>query len=125
MVGGEIPAQHLRSYTLGLASAVGFILGWMAAFTAPYFINPDDLNWGPKYGYIWFASNMVAVLWIFFFLPETKDRTLEELDEMFAARVPARKFVGYKCANLRIGEGEVNEKVVMEQVELDQKPNEK
>jgi MFS family permease len=125
MVGGEIPAQHLRSYTLGLASAVGFILGWIAAFTAPYFINPDDLNWGPKYGYIWFASNMVAVLWIFFFLPETKDRTLEELDEMFAARVPARKFVGYKCANLRIGEGEANEKVVMEQVELDQKPNEK
>jgi SP family sugar:H+ symporter-like MFS transporter len=125
MVGGEIPAQHLRSYTLGLASAVGFILGWIAAFTAPYFINPDDLNWGPKYGYIWFGSNMVAVLWIFFFLPETKDRTLEELDEMFAARVPARKFVGYKCANLRIGEGEVNEKVVMEQVELDQKANEK
>jgi MFS transporter, SP family, sugar:H+ symporter len=125
LVGGEIPAQHLRSYTLGLASAVGFILGWIAAFTAPYFINPDDLNWGPKYGYIWFASNMVAVLWIFFFLPETKDRTLEELDEMFAARVPARKFVGYQCANLRIGEGEVNEKVVSEEVEIDQKVNEK
>lgn len=123
LVGGEIPAQHLRSYTLGLASAAGFILGWIAAFTAPYFINPDDLNWGPKYGYIWFASNMVAVLWIFFFLPETKDRTLEELDEMFAARVPARKFVSYKCANLRISEGE-DEKVVSEQVDIDQKVKE-
>jgi len=118
MVGGEIPAQHLRSYTLGLASAVGFILGWLAAYTAPYFINPDDLNWGPKYGYIWFGSNTLAVVWIFFFLPETKDRTLEELDEMFAANVPARKFATYKCSNLRIGDIATNEKETLEHVEI-------
>jgi MFS transporter, SP family, sugar:H+ symporter len=118
MVGGEIPAQHLRSYTLGLAAAVGFALGWLAAFTAPYFINPDDLNWGPKYGYIWFASNAVSVLWIYLYLPETKDRTLEELDEMFAARVPARKFAGYKCANLRIGDTDLREKDAGEHIEV-------
>jgi hypothetical protein len=33
----------------------------------------------------------------FFFLPETKDRSPAELDEMFNAGVPARKFKGYKC----------------------------
>jgi len=37
------------------------------------------------------------VAWMWFFLPETKDRTLEELDEMFEAHVPARKFKGYVC----------------------------
>lgn len=104
LVGGEIPAQQLRGHTLGLSAAVGFFLGWLASFTAPYFINPDSLNWGPKYGYIWFVTNIMAVAWIYFFLPETKDRTLEELDEMFAARLPARKFAGYVCSNIGTGE---------------------
>jgi hypothetical protein len=34
---------------------------------------------------------------MFFFLPETKDRTLEEIDEMFEKRLPAWKFKSYVC----------------------------
>lgn len=33
-------------------------------------------------------------------MPEMKGRSLEELDEIFANRVPARKFRGYQCANV-------------------------
>lgn len=50
LAGGEIPSQRLRSYTFGIAAAVGFAGAWLATFTAPYFINPDALNWGPEYG---------------------------------------------------------------------------
>jgi hypothetical protein len=59
----------------------------LTTFTAPYFINPAELGWGPKYGWIWFASCFVTALWAFMFLPETKDRTLEEIDEMVSPRV--------------------------------------
>jgi hypothetical protein len=82
LAGGEIPSQRLRSYTFGLAAAVGFFAAWLTTFTAPYFINPASLNWGPRYGYIWFPSCLIAALWVFFFLPETKGRTLEEIDEI-------------------------------------------
>ncbi|KAJ5788177.1 Maltose permease [Penicillium paradoxum] len=95
--GGELPSQRLRSYTFGLAAAVGFLGAWLTTFTAPYFINPDSLNWGPKYGYIWFPSCLITAAFIFFYLPEVKDRTLEEIDEMFEKRLPARKFSSYKC----------------------------
>ena len=65
--GGELPSQRLRSYTFGLAAAIGFLgavshtiketcelkkgkltvyVQWLCTFTAPYFINPDSLNWG-------------------------------------------------------------------------------
>ncbi|KAK3372198.1 general substrate transporter [Podospora didyma] len=97
LAGGEIPSQRLRSYTFGLAAAVGFFFAWLTTFTAPYFINPASLNWGPRYGYIWFPSCIIAGVWVFFFLPETKGRTLEEIDEMFEAKLPARKFRKHVC----------------------------
>ncbi|KAF2471153.1 monosaccharide transporter-like protein [Lindgomyces ingoldianus] len=97
LAGGEIPTQRLRSYTFGLAAAIGFLFAWLTTFTAPYFINPASLNWGPRYGFIWFPSCIIAATWVFFFLPEVKGRTLEEIDEMFEARLSARKFAGYVC----------------------------
>lgn len=121
LCGAEFPSQRLRSYTFGLATSIGFLGAWLATFTAPYFINPDSLNWGPKYGYIWFPSCLLGALWTFFFLPEVQNRTFEEIDEMvcvpfpfvgnvqlvaasntdvcaqFEARLPARKFRQYRC----------------------------
>lgn len=98
--GGEIPSQRLRSYTFGLAASIGFLGAvrppcpalarfwlsdswkWLATFTAPYFINPEALNWGPKYGYIWAPSCFVAAIWVYLFLPELKNRSLEDVSEM-------------------------------------------
>lgn len=106
LAGGEIPTQRLRSHTFGLAAAVGFAGAWLITFTAPYFINPAAMNWGPRYGFIWFPSCCVAAVWVFFFLPESRNRTLEEIDEMFAARLPARKFRSYVCVGTVGLEGE-------------------
>jgi hypothetical protein len=55
------------------------------------------LGWSAKYGYIWFGSNMVLLVFTWFYIPETRDRTLEEIHEMFEAKLPARKFKGYVC----------------------------
>lgn len=52
---------------------------------------------GVKYTYIWAASNFLCVAWFYFFVPETKARSLEELDEIFEAGVSARKFTQYEC----------------------------
>jgi sugar porter (SP) family MFS transporter len=91
-LGTEIPSQRLRSQTVGTASGLNFIVGWLVSFFTPYFINPDHLGWGPKYGYIWGASNLILAVWAFFFIPETKGRSLEQLDELFEKGVSARKF---------------------------------
>lgn len=42
---GEIPTQRLRGYTLGLAIGISFFWNWVATYTAPYFLNPLELNW--------------------------------------------------------------------------------
>jgi len=93
---GEMPSTHLRSYTFGVAMTVGFFFAWLTVFTTPYFINTNALNWGAKVAWIWAPSNLITVIFIYFCLPETKGRGLEELDEMFYNNVPARHFGSYK-----------------------------
>jgi hypothetical protein len=83
--------------------------------SAPYFINPASLGWNARYGYvrcltrkeseyltlsryIWFGSNLILFIFTYFYIPETRDRTLEEIHEMFQAKLPARKFKGYVCS---------------------------
>lgn len=109
--GGELPTQRLRSHTFGLAAAVGFAGAWLTTFTAPYFINPASLNWGPRYGFIWFPSCVIAATWVFFFLPEVKNRTLEEIDEMFNAKLPARKFRRYKSVGIAALDNEARKSI--------------
>jgi len=101
LIGGEYPNNQHRGYVFGIASALNFLLTWCGTFTAPYFINPASLNWNAQYGYIWFVSNMIMVVFAFFFLPETRDRTLEEIHEMFEAKLPARQFKGHVCAGVQ------------------------
>jgi MFS transporter, SP family, sugar:H+ symporter len=78
------------------------LFGWLVAFCTPYFINPTALNWGPKYGYIWGAANLAVVVFVFFFVPETKSRSLEQLDELFAKRVPTWEFKNFVTEHIAV-----------------------
>ncbi|KAI3337506.1 MFS transporter [Xylariaceae sp. AK1471] len=100
LLGGEYPNSALRGYCFGFATAVNFLGNFLGTLTAPYFINPASLGWGPKYGYIWFASNFIVAVFAYLFLPETRDRTLEEIHEMFENKVPAQKFKTYVCVGV-------------------------
>jgi MFS transporter, SP family, sugar:H+ symporter len=101
VVGTEIPNSRLRAYSLAVLFAASYLMTWVVAYTLPYYINPSRLDWGAKYAWLWFPSNLIMGVFIFFFLPETKDRTLEEIDEMFEMKVPARKFRTYQCVGIR------------------------
>lgn len=49
-------------------------------------------NANGKTGFFWAGTASIIFTWAFFRLPEMKGRTYEELDILFANRVPARKF---------------------------------
>lgn len=57
----------------------------------------DVLHLGSKVSYFLSKlkhSNVVMGVFAVFFIPETKDRSLEEIDEMFMVGLPAWKFKG-------------------------------
>lgn len=86
-------------YFLLVKNSANYAVG-LGTFTAPYFINPAKLGWSAKYGYIWFGTNTLLVIFTLLFLPETRDRTLEEIHEMFENKVPTHKFKSYVCTGV-------------------------
>ncbi|EXJ67402.1 uncharacterized protein A1O5_09415 [Cladophialophora psammophila CBS 110553] len=95
-VATELVSSRLRAWTVGSATSIQYVFAWLTSFCTPYFINPTDLNWGPKYGYIWFGSNIVCAIFYFLCIPELKGRSLEEIDELFEKRVGVFKFKTYQ-----------------------------
>jgi len=109
----------------------------------PYFINRTELNWGAKIGYVWAGSNAVTfskplgplnlpppplsfflkfaantqIVFLYFFLPEMRNRTLEEIDELFQERVPTRQFPKYQCVSTERAREQVIQNVKMQEEE--------
>ncbi|KAI3333145.1 general substrate transporter [Ustulina deusta] len=122
----ELVSTRLRSWSVGSAISIGYFLAWLTSFFSPYFINPGNLNWGAKYGYIWAGSNLVCLAFFYFFIPETKGRTLEEIDELFNNRVSVRRFKTYQTTikdeamkDIKDRRGKMEENVVTVEVHVE------
>ena len=74
----------------------------------PYMFNATEGNLGGKMGWIFLATSCIAWFVVWAEIPETKDRTYGELDEMFNERVPARKFNTYRTER-RVADAKVED----------------
>ncbi|KKY37866.1 putative mfs alpha-glucoside [Diaporthe ampelina] len=92
----EVSSARLRGFNIGLSSAFYQICAIALAVGVPFLINKDQANLGGKIGFIFAGIGGLCALFCFLCLPETKGRTFEELDHMFAINLPSRKFKGYK-----------------------------
>ena len=59
-------------------------------------INPDEGNMGGNIAFIFFGLTFLLSIFAFFYYPETKGRSFEEIDELFARKVNLRHWAGYK-----------------------------
>ncbi|KAG0644968.1 Maltose transport MAL31 [Hyphodiscus hymeniophilus] len=96
----EIGATRLRSQTCALAASTGSIFQIIMTVAVPYMLNASAANWRGKTGFFFGGLSALATVWCWFRLPETKGRTYEELDYMFEAGIPVRKFKNYKFETL-------------------------
>jgi hypothetical protein len=80
---GEMSSTRLRSYGVSIGFFTQNFWTLIMTITVPYMINPDEGDLRGKTGFIFFGFSVVASIWTYFCLPETKGRTFEELDHMF------------------------------------------
>lgn len=76
----------------------------ISAVVAPYMLNPKQGNLKGIAAFPAAAMSLFCLVWAYFRLPETKDRTYMELDILFESKVSARKFQGYVINTLDVNE---------------------
>ncbi|PIG87430.1 high-affinity glucose transporter, partial [Aspergillus arachidicola] len=96
VVAGEIGTGQLRERTLFLASMGSFLTSVPINFVNPYV----QARLGGSVTFIYGGFSVVALIWVFLMVPETKGRSLEELDDMFQAGVLTRRFKKYECSGI-------------------------
>ncbi|KAI6784015.1 uncharacterized protein J7T54_004561 [Emericellopsis cladophorae] len=91
---GEASSNRVRAQTIVLGRAV-YVCGQICVQQ----LNPRMLNnvgdawgWGAKAGFFYFGLCFIWAIWIWFFLPETMNRSFADLDYLFQKKTPARKF---------------------------------
>lgn len=96
----EIGTATLREKTMAFATAMNVVVGFVVVFTTPYLLSPPYANLGPKLGYVWGGFAALGAVWVWFFMPELKGRNLEEIDQLFDAKISARKFASFETQGL-------------------------
>jgi hypothetical protein len=65
----------------------------------PYLLKTDEANIGGRICFVFFGLSLPISVYLYFCLPELEGRTVAEIQEMFQAGLPARKFEDYVCQN--------------------------
>ena len=97
---------RVRGKAMSIAIACNWVWGFLIGFFTPFITSAIHFN----YGFVFMGCVIFAFFYVFFFVPETKGLTLEEVDEMYAEGVlpwkssswipPSRRGAGYDNAAL-------------------------
>jgi MFS transporter, SP family, sugar:H+ symporter len=71
------------------------LCSFVVAFTLPYLLDAPYADLGSQLGFIYGSMSLLSLIFGYFFLPELKNRSLEQVETMFQSNVPMRKFGDY------------------------------
>ncbi|KAL0940468.1 High-affinity glucose transporter 5 [Colletotrichum truncatum] len=77
------PAEIFPVEVRALGNAITTFTNWTVNLIFAQFTPQALTNIGFKYFYVFFVFNLIALVCYIFFYPETKGRTLEQMDELF------------------------------------------
>jgi len=92
----EIATPKLRNHTMAYTIACAQTTAVITTFAVPQLTSADAAGLGAK-TYLVFGGCMACVMvFVYFFMPETRGRTFAEIDEMYDAKIPMRKWRKYE-----------------------------
>ncbi|EPQ32273.1 uncharacterized protein PFL1_00470 [Pseudozyma flocculosa PF-1] len=96
----ELGTGRNRSKIMSIGTTCFWITAWAVTFTLPYLF--DNAGLGAQIGWIYGCGTLIAMAFVFFFIPETRGRSLEEISEMQEKRVATRQWRTYETSQERL-----------------------
>ena len=88
----ETPSGKLRYRTIVIGRTVYQFTQIFNNSITPRMVNQTAWGWGAKSAFFYAGTNLTCMIWCWFRLPETMNRSFGEIDVLFENRIPARKF---------------------------------
>ncbi|XBW38153.1 hypothetical protein QEN19_003749 [Hanseniaspora menglaensis] len=82
---------RVKAKCMGVATASNWIWGFLISFFTPFITSAIRF----AYGYVFMGCMLFSVFYVFFYVPETKDLSLEEVNEMWIEGVLPWKSTSY------------------------------
>lgn len=67
-------------------------ISFITTFSIPYLLSSKYAGLGSKVGFIFGSIGFIVLICVYFFVPECKGKTLEEIDLLFMSGIPIRDF---------------------------------
>lgn len=96
----ELSHGKNKTKIMSVGTAGFWICAWAVTFTLPYLFDEDQANLGPMVGWIYAGGGLISVLFVYFCIPETLGRSLEEISVMMDLGVPTRSWTTYRVGNV-------------------------
>lgn len=77
-----------------MGTASNWFWNCIIAVITPYLVGTDEANLGVKVFFLWGSLCATCAVWAYFFVPETKGLSLEQVDKMME-QCTARKSAGW------------------------------
>ena len=80
---GELFPLKVRAKSLSMTTATNWLLNFAIAYSTPYLVDEDHANLQSKVFFIWGCCCLVAFVFVWLMIYETKNLTLEQVDELY------------------------------------------
>ncbi|GHJ83685.1 hypothetical protein NliqN6_0087 [Naganishia liquefaciens] len=98
-VATELSHGKNKTKIMSIGTAGFWICAWAVTFTLPYLFDADQANLGPMVGWIYAGGGVISVAFVYFCIPESLGRSLEEISIMMDLGVPTRAWKHYKIGS--------------------------
>ncbi len=83
VVTGELFPLKVRARALSMTTATNWLFNFAIAYSTPYLVDEDSANLQAKVFFIWAVCCLVAIVFVWTLIYETKGLTLEQVDELY------------------------------------------
>ena len=96
----EIATPKLRNYTMSYTIAWSEVAVLITNLAIPQLTAADAANLGAKVYLVFAGCMFFTIFFVYFYMPETAGRSWAEIDEMYDAEVPMRKWRKYQTTTI-------------------------